>query len=106
MLKLILHLLIVLAILLTPCVHATEFDGTAARAGLIASMMTSPPVDGPEDHGKMVQPGHHCWCEHPAFANIETAGHGIDSRRNPPCIVDDTIKVSDVVAPLYEPPSE
>lgn len=105
MLKSILHLLIVLAILLTPCVHATEFEGTASKVGSNASMMISPSVDGDENQGRMVQPGHHCWYEHTVFASFETAGHDIDTRRSPPLIADDDMLVSTVVAPLYEPPS-
>ena len=105
MLKYILHLLIVLAILLTPCVHATEFEGTASSVGFNAGMMASPPVDGQEHQGRMFQPGHHCWYEHTVFASFETAGHDIEIRRSPPLIADDDMLVSTVVAPLYEPPS-
>lgn len=105
MLKSILNLLIVLAILLTPCVHATEFEGTASKVGFSAGMMTSPPVEGQEHQGRMIQPGHHCWYEHTVFASFETAGQDTDIRRSPPLVADDAMLVSTVVAPLYKPPS-
>ena len=105
MLKSILNLLIVLSLLVTPCVHAVEFDGTVSRDGLIAIMMTSTRSDGAAEQGKRVQPGHHCWCEHPSFANIETARPDIDTRRGALLVGNDAMKASAVVAPLLEPPS-
>lgn len=105
MLKSILNLLIVLSLLVTPCVHAAEFDGTVSRDGRVAMMMTSTRSDGAADQGKMVQPGHHCWCEHLSFASIETARHDIDIRRGALVIGNDAMKASAVVAPLLEPPS-
>lgn len=105
MLKSILHLIIVLSFLLTPCVHAIDFDGTANRDGLIAMAMALNGSDEPIKQGKMVQPGHHCWCEHPSFANFETSGNDIDNRRGAPFVGHDAMKASAVVAPLLEPPS-
>lgn len=105
MLKSILHLLIVVSLLLTPCVHTAEFDGDASGNSLIAMMMTSPCSDGAGDQGKMVQPGHHCWCKHSSFARIETTKHDIELRRGAPFIENDAMKASAVVAPLFKPPS-
>lgn len=105
MLKSILNLVIVLSFLLTPCFHAVDTDGTANRDGLIAIVMASDSSDEPIDQGKMLQPGHHCWCEHSSFTNFETPQNDIDNRRGAPFVAHDAMKASAVVAPLLEPPS-
>lgn len=105
MLKSILHLLIIVSLLLTPCVHAAEFDGPASGDNLIAMMMTSPCSDGADDEGKMVQPGHNCRCQHSSYASIETPKHDIDTRRGAPFIENDAMRASAVVAPHFKPPS-
>lgn len=105
MLKSILNLIIVLSLLLTPCVIAAEFGADANRDDMMRVMNAATPDEGSVDPGKMVQPGHHCWCEHLTFAKLETSRHDIDNRRDSPFVGDDAIKASAVVPPLLEPPS-
>lgn len=105
MLKSILNLIIVLSLLLTPCVIAAEFGADANRDGVMRVISAATQDDGSVDPGKMVQPGHHCWCEHLTFAKFETSRYDIGNRRGSPFVGDDAIRASAVVPPLLEPPS-